>query len=59
MGKLKSMIMEVRELMISGLDEVEIANKLDLPVDTVEEMFTFIQDMEFNYPYDEPSYADL
>ena len=59
MGKVKSMIMEVRELMIAGLDEVEIANKLDLPVDTVEEMFTFIQDMEFNYPYDEPSYADM
>jgi len=59
MGKVKSMIMEVRELMFAGLDEVEIANKLDLPVDMVEEMFTFIQDMEFNYPYDEPSYADL
>lgn len=59
MGKLKSMIMEVRELMFAGLDEVEIANKLDLPVDTVEEMFSFIQDMEFNYPYDQPDYADL
>jgi len=59
MGKVKSMIMEVRDLMFAGLDEVEIANKLDLPVDMVEEMFTFIQDMEFNYPYDEPSYADL
>jgi len=59
MGKVKSMIMEVRDLMFAGLDEVEIANKLDLPVDMVEEMFSFIQDMEFNYPYDEPSYADL
>lgn len=59
MGKVKSMIMEVRDLMFAGLDEVEIANRLDLPVDTVEEMFTFIQDMEFNYPYDEPSYADM
>ncbi len=59
MGKLKSIIMDVRELMIAGLDEVEIANRLDLPVDTVEEMFDFIHDMEFNYPYDEPEYADL
>jgi orotate phosphoribosyltransferase-like protein len=59
MGKMKDMIQEVRELMFAGLDEVEIANKLDLPVDMVEEMFTFIQDMEFNYPYDEPSYADM
>jgi hypothetical protein len=59
MGKVKSMIMEVRDLMFAGLDEVEIANRLDLPVDMVEEMFAFIQDMEFNYPYDEPSYADM
>jgi hypothetical protein len=59
MGKVKSMIMEVRDLMFAGLDEVEIANRLDLPVDMVEEMFSFIQDMEFNYPYDEPSYADM
>jgi orotate phosphoribosyltransferase-like protein len=59
MGKMKDMIQEVRELMFAGLDEVEIANRLDLPVDMVEEMFSFIQDMEFNYPYEEVIYGDL
>ena len=59
MGKLKSMIMEVREMTFAGLNEEEIASRLDLAVDIVEEMVDFIHDMEFNYPYDEPEYADL
>ena len=59
MGKLKSMIMEVREMTFAGLNEEEIACRLNLAVDIVEEMVDFIHDMEFNYPYDEPEYADL
>ena len=59
MGKLKSMIMEVREMTFAGLNEEEIASRLNLAVDIVEEMVDFIHDMEFNYPYDQPEYADL
>ena len=59
MSKIKSTLLEVRELMYSGLDEVEVANKMDLPVDTVEEMFSFIDDMDNHYPYQEPEYCDL
>ena len=59
MGKLKSMIMEVREMTFAGLNEEEIASRLGLAVDIVEEMVDFIHDMEFNYPYNEPEYADL
>lgn len=46
MSKMKNFLMLVAEYMDEGLDEVEIANKLDLPVDMIEDVVKMIEKEE-------------
>lgn len=46
MSKMKNFLMLVAEYMAEGLDEVEIANKLDLPVDMIEDVVKMIEKEE-------------
>jgi hypothetical protein len=43
---MKNFLMLVAEYMAEGLDEVEIANKLDLPVDMIEDVVKMIEKEE-------------
>lgn len=46
MSKMKNFLMLVAEYVAEGLDEVEIANKLDLPVDMIEDVVKMIEKEE-------------
>jgi hypothetical protein len=43
---MKNFLMLVAEYMDEGLDEVEIANKLDMPVDMIEDVVKMIEKEE-------------
>lgn len=50
MGRMKDIYFIVDEYLKQGLDEAEIAGKLDVPVDMIEEIVTLID--EYNYHSD-------
>ena len=39
MSRIKDMLFDIEEMILEGLDEVEIARELDLPIDMVQEVY--------------------
>ena len=46
MSRIKDILFTIEEMILEGLDEVEIAQKLDLPVDMVQEVYDQFQEYE-------------
>lgn len=47
MSKVKDLFFVVEELMDQGLDEVEIARKLDIPVDMAQELVQWVDEVSY------------
>lgn len=56
MSRIKDIVMDIEEMIVQGYDEVEIADKLDLPVDMVQAVFDQFIEAETQ---PEPEYGDL
>lgn len=47
MSKVKDLFFVVEELLGQGLDEVEIARKLDIPVDMAQELVQWVDEVAY------------
>lgn len=47
MSKVKDLFFVVEELLGQGLDEVEIARKLDIPVDMAQELVQWVEEVSY------------
>lgn len=54
MSHIKDVLMSIEEMILQGYDEVEIAQKLDLPVDMVQAAYDNFVQQETGHP--EPEY---
>lgn len=52
MGQMKELVMVVEELLDAGYDEAEIATKLDLPMDMIEELVAQIDETRYHEDMD-------
>jgi orotate phosphoribosyltransferase-like protein len=57
MGQMKELVFTVEELLDEGLDEAEIAAKLDLPIDMIEELVAQIDETRYHEDMDTVSEA--
>lgn len=48
MGQMKELVMVVEELLHAGYAEAEIATKLDLPIDMIEELVAQIDETRYH-----------
>ena len=57
MGQMKELVFVVEELLDEGYDEAEIAAKLDLPIDMIEELVAQIDETRYHEDMDTVSEA--
>jgi hypothetical protein len=52
MGQMKELVLTVEDLLDEGYDEAEIAAKLDLPIDMIEELVAQIDENRYHADMD-------